>query len=237
MRLISNLHDYYDGALKYFAEDKIHTYVRNREEHRNFGRPLDFSTDFMSNHWRWPTDLYRKVRIIGFCGKIYPALKYEYSVPDEEHGGYHKKTIAEFCYTPEEAIDAELRWIERENKPQSHEFKHSDWDGIWKSLTTRKDYLELFQSHRTPCFAIDVITEWDIQYHSSWTLIINPTLKDYKFQKIFDSYIAMQELEMFLGNVLVQDTQVKVPVGSDVVIAESKGFDKHSFRNMPKTKR
>jgi hypothetical protein len=236
MRLISNFHDYYDGAMKYFANDDMHTYIRNREVISDFARPLDFSTDLMSSAWRWPTRLYKNIRIIGFCGKIYPVLKLEYTIPDEEFGDFHRKSVVEFCFTPEEAIAAEISWMERESVCQSSSVKNSEWKEMWNTLTNRKDYLELFQTHRTPCFAIDVIG-YPSEYASNWTLIINPTLKDYKFQKIFDSYIAMQELEMFLGNVLVQDTQVKVPVGSDVVIAESKGFDKHSFRNMPTTKR
>lgn len=235
MRLISGFTDYYDGALKYFAEDKVNTYVRNREEIRNFARPLDYSRDYTSNHYKWPTNLHRIMRVIGFCGKIYPVLIVEYVVPDNENP-YFNKTVIEYCYTPEEAIESELRAVERDKNTRVYNpTKHSDWDGIWKDLSNRKDYLEVFQLHKTPCFAVDYL-DWSPDYPSSWALIINPTLKDYKFQKVFDAYIAMQELEMFIGNALVQDTQVKVPVGSDEIIAQSKGFDKYSFRKSPSKK-
>ena len=61
-------------------------------------------------------------------------------------------------------------------------------------------------------------------------LIVNPCLKEYKFFKYMDAYTIYQELEMFVGNDLVRDTKVEVPVGSDKVLAASKGYDKYSFR-------
>jgi hypothetical protein len=39
---------------------------------------------------------------------------------------------------------------------------------------------------------------------------------------------------MFFNNVLCDTSTPPMPVGNDVIIAASKGFDKYSFRNLPK---
>ena len=96
--------------------------------------------------------------------------------------------------------------------------------------------------------------------HSScydYTVIVNPKLTsipisdmiqcglDYKLQNIeedirfvtqLDPYTAMQELEMFIGNVLTNNTTPTMPVGTDDQIRDSKGFDKWSFRKMKEKK-
>ena len=64
-------------------------------------------------------------------------------------------------------------------------------------------------------------------------LIINPRLAEFNFVSVIDPYSATQELSMFIGNDLARDIQPVMPVGSDKVIAESKGFDKWSFRKPP----
>jgi hypothetical protein len=46
----------------------------------------------------------------------------------------------------------------------------------------------------------------------------------------------MQELEMFIGNVLTNNTTPTMPVGTDDQIRDSKGFDKWSFRKMKEKK-
>ena len=64
-------------------------------------------------------------------------------------------------------------------------------------------------------------------------LIKNPILKDFNFHRIIKPYIAFQEIEMYLGGILANTKTPPMPVGSDKVIAESKGYDKWSFRKMP----
>ncbi len=230
MRLISEFHDYYDGAMKYFAEDKHHTYIRKGELIGKIDAPARLCYDF-SAVWRWPTELYKRVRIVGFCGKIYPLLINTYRVPGEMY-----KEAVEYCYTPEDAIKCENDEIARSGVKSAYSTANTDWHGIWDILTTRKEYLDVFLAHNVPCFCVDVNGVYERHFATDWVLRTNPALKDYKFQVIFDAYIAAQELEMYLGNELAQDTKVKVPVGSDVVIAESKGFDKYSFRKGPKVK-
>lgn len=90
-----------------------------------------------------------------------------------------------------------------------------------------------------------------------YTVIVNPQLTaipvselvrcgiDNKLQNIeedirlvtqLDPFTAMQELEMFIGNVLTSNTTPSMPVGTDDQIRDSKGFDKWSFRKMKEAK-
>jgi hypothetical protein len=87
-------------------------------------------------------------------------------------------------------------------------------------------------------------TEKDI---SVWSLSKNqpkvvgvchyPVLKDLDFARIIDPYTMYQELDRWFG-VHANPDVTKVPVGSDEVLAEAKGFDrKFSFRKEPSNKK
>lgn len=51
-----------------------------------------------------------------------------------------------------------------------------------------------------------------------------------EMHKVVDPYTMYQEIETYMGNVLVQPDIAPCTVGSDEIIAQQKGFDKHSFR-------
>jgi hypothetical protein len=71
---------------------------------------------------------------------------------------------------------------------------------------------------------------------NTFTLIKNPILEKFCFHRLIDPYTAIQEIEMYIGRIAINNTP-PMPVGSDKVIAESKGFDKWSFRKPPTKKR
>lgn len=77
---------------------------------------------------------------------------------------------------------------------------------------------------------------FDRKYNSlkDGNILINPSLKMLGFQKVLHTMDAFQQIEMFLSNQLAQETQGKVPVGTDEVIGMSKGFNRYSFRNAKK---
>ena len=65
-------------------------------------------------------------------------------------------------------------------------------------------------------------------YHAG-KLIINPCLKDYDFAQMVDPYTAFQEIDMFLGNNMVDQVDPRVNRTNEE-IRDSKGMDKWSFR-------
>lgn len=100
-----------------------------------------------------------------------------------------------------------------------------DW--TLKSLKKLKEEIKylntsnIFIEHETPIFVVDYINSH---------FIINPRLKDYGFQTIFDPIQAYQEIEMYIGNILLPKDKESVPLTDKEKII-SKGFDlKTSFR-------
>ena len=100
-----------------------------------------------------------------------------------------------------------------------------DW--ILKSLKKFKEEIKylnisnIFIEYETPIFVIDYVNSH---------FIINPRLKDYGFQTIFDPVQAYQEIEMYIGNILLPKDKESTPLTDKEKII-SKGFDlKTSFR-------
>jgi hypothetical protein len=101
-----------------------------------------------------------------------------------------------------------------------------------------------FVCYRKTCYSSDFLNDrngnffgsiekYDLKSSDAYDVFIkNPILKEFDFQKIVNPYEAMQEIEMYIGR-LAENNLPKMPVGSDKVIAESKGFDKWSFRKIP----
>ena len=74
MRLVSKLHDFYDGVIRSTASDKTHTFVR---ETREIETDVN-STYFLSASFRTAKkDVEVRGEFVGFCGKVYPCLRIE----------------------------------------------------------------------------------------------------------------------------------------------------------------
>lgn len=100
------------------------------------------------------------------------------------------------------------------------------------SFVTFREYCYCQNFKKSNDLIVGSDKKYDLDYSNAYSVVIkNPILKDFDFQKILDPYIATQEIEMYLGR-LAENNVPKMPVGSDKVIAESKGFDKWSFRKM-----
>lgn len=223
MRIFSTFKDYYDGALKDFQLDAFPVYNRTTESidisHKiNFiNMPLtvnyhDKTDQIVASGWYYyephskklPYNelIELKLKIIGFCGKIYPVytnndnsiIKYANDYPSISTFKSYNFRTNNFNY--ESTIDG------------------------WNELINSQILIDLFLKYKTPVYILEPFK----------TLKTNNLLSEYKFQRIFNPYEAIQEIDMYLNNVLVEDKQPIMPVGSDKIIAESKGFDKHSFR-------
>lgn len=68
-----------------------------------------------------------------------------------------------------------------------------------------------------------------IVYEEGKRYILNPALKDYEFGKIMDPYTAYQEIDMYLGNNMVDQFDPSVN-RTDIEIRDSKGMDDWSFK-------
>jgi len=206
MKIYSKFKEPYDSGLRYFNEDNGIIWHRDEQTLLNY-KTIPNAPAFSINAKLLSSDKH-PLYTIGFCGKYYPFM----ILKDSET---LKENIEYYFHKPELFEVTKQRWI------HSKYFNYSINEYISELMK-----LDLFKKFNTPLVLI-------IHNERRRTdLFINPKIKNYEFSKIFDPYLMFQELEMFISNVLTNNNTPEMPVGSDKVIAESKGYDKWSFRKM-----
>ena len=237
-----NKKDYYDGVAGSTGIDKTIVYEREENELPDMEVPIFFvhqshswqknrNSAFVNFRYYQLKKEYQKKYpmmnyfIIGFCGKLYVGWKL-----------YYEKSIGiinELC----------IDYIYDENLILSMIDDKSSWRGkFFDNLNEIKNFdaLNIFRKYHSPIFLFDCnynVTNINLNRLYSHNnknpkFIINPTLKDYEFYKIFDSFQAFQEIQMFLGGVLGSNEKNIVEVEDKYKIAQY-GFDKWSFRKEP----
>lgn len=264
MKLITNIKDYYDGAIQY-SEDVVYRRL-------NEAVKLSPSDDNMAKNAISACkggDL-----ILGFCGKIYPFFIHNkrplyFGIPKDVE--YAK----EVYYSFNEKARRYEYWKKREDmytlmasagvvplgmrdmfrKREKLEVVEDDAMFYHHNVASfvyyrhQTEYLGQFvESKGTRILGTSLYFNYNSEdqiprsydrfgrIESRGVLIKNPILSDFGFHRQLDSYTATQEIEMYLGRLAYNDTP-PMPVGSDKVIAESKGFDKYSFRKLPTKKK
>lgn len=221
MRIYSKFKQNYDSGLRYFGEEN--GIVWQRETKKIYESELpnmpNIDTDLIYKYYhpgKFGSNYIIRFEVIGFCGKFYPLLHVL------NHIGYHKITY--YIRSPE--FFNLSKWYK--------EYNDYDIDGYIHKL----ENLDLFKKYNTPLLLL-TFSDSEEMFNSpsklkNWNMLINPDINKYAFEQIFNPYLFFQELEMFIGNILTVNNTPKMPVGSDKVIEYSKGFDKWSFRKMPK---
>jgi hypothetical protein len=210
MRIISKFHDYYDGGAV-FGIDKSLVWCRDRRE---ILLPEVVRQKF--NHFDG---------VVGFCGKIFPFMR---------SGDCEQITFGD------DAKRFEYRRIDLRGWESTYErvertsiYWQKDVNNQYDEIVASKDLESLFLKYQTPIFVIETVVGFTQLMRRQPLLIVNPTLKDYYFYRLFDVTQTFQEIEMFRSNVLVSETMT-VPPRTDEEIGTSKGFDRESFRNSKK---
>jgi hypothetical protein len=163
--------------------------------------------------------------IFGFCGKLYLlficncnnknytfndviAFKNKYDTCESNDGRYIvMDDTRSLFYTLPFNIESIEQW-----KNTYHIFEKID---------------DIFVALNCPVFCI---------FPRSKKLIINPILKDFGMQSVFDPYTTYQEIDMYLNNVLTNRHAPDI-IRTDDLIRDSKGMDKWSFRQIGPKKR
>lgn len=229
MRINSHFKDYYDGVQALGHDDSL-VYMRYRKTHEVRLNTMAERADAMT---KWvhlvnthapdfdaSTKRFDRI-IIGFCGELFQVVRHR-----EFHWveGVHKEKGRRFFYDSDSFRKA---------------FPGLD-EGMWFNWLGRKtNYPELgsydnddepFVAIKAPVFAL----EYGENVQDEIKVHINPCLKDYEFVRIKSDFEAYQELEMYLGNVLVNAGPEPQPV-SDLGKVISHGFDpKMGFRKRKK---
>lgn len=262
MKLVGNIKDYYDGAATQFGYSDDVIYNRLCEVIQFYGYGTDMLKQIVQ-HSPLINKLVKCDITIGFCGKLYygfvdsrlfenPVVLFPYL----------QKDVDAFIKLYEEK-KKQLRkyetpsWSYASFAKSVGYVKTSSLDSIngdYEECLDAVDNHTIFQDLGCPTFAYYEHFFFKKGGHLFGTsipsdryrtrtddkgcplptrwLIKNPILKDFDFGKLIDPYTASQEIEMYLGRLATNNTP-PMPVGSDKVIAESKGFDKYSFRKLP----
>ena len=256
MRIISKQRDYYDSVMKHVTDDP-NVFVRNKSEVKL--EPLEFSESIlnkMKQFWRHtpiqdsPFSL--RTIMIGFCGKVYPALQVTYDPSTKyqwkENETYNFYDIEHYRKFIDETVK-DQKFSKRYYKGREGRYSWSrncDADEFISEFLNKwsgsEDFSDLFFQFKSPIF---VLRQENKTFRVSWggssysgvsRFDINTPLQKYNFQKMFDPYMAFQELEMYYFGVLGCTEKDTVQI-SDLDMRNQKGFDDMSFKKYPTKKR
>lgn len=236
MRIVSKFRDYYDGVMTSLGyHDKSMVFIRKEVEVDIKDYPLFYDTG-----WRSTSPLLQISRyylssegkkdyyafnhfIIGFCGKLYLGFKFYSEVAENKNFPFNKLSNKKTKTTITYDIDV-IKSI----------LNISDMNLFNERVEAirKMDFTDMFHELNTPIFVFDASTPNNFKgYNSSGgELIVNPSLKKYEFYRIFDSFQAYQEIEMYVGGVL-GNNEDKTLKSTDKEKIISHGFDyKYSFR-------
>jgi len=244
MRIVSSFKDYYDIGLTYGIDPKC-VYVRETRELEN-PRP---------DHNKAPTSdqlalipLLIKGNsvpydggsgidggIVAFCGHVYPFWSHgeivAFSLPkladlvnkDPTVPLEDKKRIVSVVQF---VLDPKIRHtIRHSGRFYAYGISHYSFKK-WQQEFKPEIEDEVFRYFNTPI----MLVEHNSNHQPKVT--INPRLNKLGFASVIDPYKAFQELSMYIGNNLVNQKDPNPPI-SDILKAETHGFNKWSFRKPP----
>lgn len=219
MRIISKFKDYYDCIQKY-GMDQNTLYIRNK---------IDIPDILISKSIKIPKEIGRLDSntylidikfdscIVFFCGKVYKILKeHLYPTKYEKNQLYYQSHKNVYYNSYKEVLDNHQNINDSHKKIIFDYFKENN-------IVINLDFFRKFNSP---------IIQLDIFNHGS-NLTVNPILRQIEFFKIVPPQEAYQKIYMFISGVLGNQEKL-IPVISDELKAQSKGFNKWSFRKIGK---
>lgn len=233
MKLITNFHDYYDTPFQHSAVDPKHIFKRETAV-------LQLRSEcskFIYSGSPYINEDYRKCLFkgcIGFCGKLYPFIIYKplgqdneifYSTMDLQKK--HPELLKNPSHKRRSFLNTSNNYDQWLDKGMIKK-----WIDVYE-LYKDQQLLAIFEKYKTAYFLItgENWAEMTLRDRSSIVVTLYPNLKDYQFFKVFDTYHAFQAIEQYLTNNLVKPDMIEIKI-PDKLKAESKGFDKWSFRKM-----
>ena len=217
MKLHTDFHDYYDFAVGYGIDEKVHYNRYTKEIEIDINIKADFPPGWLEAY------------LLGFCGNIYPVIKLDRlnrSVYDCEYDYGDFEVLETFyAYSLAEAEDKKRAWEEfcdGFNYSNDRELLRIKQFFVDWSFQNDEIFLEL----KAPCWIIKLD-------RNQKTGFINPKLKDLGFERVKDSFTAFQEISVYLSNILLE--QKETATVEDKFRIEQHGFDlKKSFRKEKK---
>jgi hypothetical protein len=175
--------------------------------------------------------------IIGFCGNIYPYIKIieiDKDIPYTNSIENYVYSLPDFIKVLKGYKDSKLKYVNSSKTLCTDFYKIiEDWlenNKIerWREsfeLDDCKDLINIFTDHNVAYFNLCCER---VPYMDNVQLY--PVLANYQFFRVMDIFSTYQTLESYLCNILVAPDDPYIEPVSDKIKAESKGFDKFSFR-------
>ena len=253
MRIIAKNHDYYDSALA-FGHDEHVVFERKEKEYvAGWKKPLPDGYDVMSPKmgrremtYQWAHgrregsyDTNKEDRefaylpfTVAFCGKLYPGIRIDSRKGTDSWSSDYAYTFDAYVILlnhfgigfvePTRGRGWSVYGVERKGSPK----KEEDCKEYFKR--SGEGHAAFFAKRGHP---IAVYVPGD-----PTTLFINCELKKFAFYKVFDSYTAFQELDMFISGIMTRDGNPMAGI-SDKDLRDKKGFDDMSFKKAPTKRR
>jgi hypothetical protein len=257
MRIISKHKDYYDTALKMGADnlviykrelteyseangkgkdgaldgpfldifDQINDFVQRKEvDKKASAYKIDYA-EFENTAKKLTARLERFG--IAFCGDVYRGL----ALKIIDHNGLYAKESTEYFYESDALNHAiETLGLKRKASPSYAPKMKVAYDpiDIYFSHDVTDSRREFLIENKIVCAS--VMKSGRSRFGKN-VLTINPILADFQFFKVMDPYKAHQEISMWLGGVLTNNT--KIPEPEDKLKVLMHGFNKMSFKHRP----
>jgi hypothetical protein len=216
MKLHSNFRDYYDNAIGYGIDERVH--------YNRITKNADINLKSQADRPRHP-----RSGILGFCGVFFPFIqlsRFDKKRDCDWEDEYDGAIVEEFfAFSLVEYQEKENDWYEFSddfgNYGRVDELKLKQFFLDWHS-----DSDEVFLDLKCPV--------WMMRFYAKPPNgVLNPRLKDVGFDRIKDSVTAFQEISIYLANILVE--QKTVETVEDKYRIQQHGFDlKTSFRKEKK---
>lgn len=217
MRLYSDFHDYYDNAVGYGIDERVH--------YSRLTKSVDVNLKSQADR-----PIHRRSGILGFCGVSFPFIqlsRFDKKRICDWEDEYDGKIVEEyFAFSLAEYKEKENAWEEYSDDIEFY--------GAADEIKLKQFFLD-WQSDSDTIFLEFKCPVWMMRfYDQSPNGILNPRLKDLGFERIKDSFTAFQEISMYLANILVEQKEI-IEI-ADKYRIEQHGFDpKTSFRKTKKT--
>jgi hypothetical protein len=225
MYIVSKFRDYYDTASAY-GIDKDCVYNRELKEIELKTSKLPYGSDQRLRD----KSIFIEPFLIGFCGKIYPAVKLSCSTSSFNYSAPTQIEEMLFSFTEfQSRLESLGIYLEKSkqyfwqtdriiHKTGAENFFYGD----------HREYENLFREYHTPIFSIG---KPGLLVRENVHLTINPSLRKLQFMKMKDPHTTFQDIYQYLAGVLGNKEKDIVQI-SDKDMLKQKGFDKYSFKTM-----
>lgn len=248
MKIVSDFKDYYDSTVLAFSADSKYPIFTRFEQYppkniqdqlfKAFSAPhricnfYSLSTKTSSTDIVYLPDIFKnvflKTRTILFCGKSYHLIEVVSHDGCLRNCFYDASTTVDYLNS---LFDNDLSV-----KKKYHSFSKKQYHSFSIEKQIEKYFLTTGQDSILRDWLINIKLSIALFKEKEFEMIINPNLEMYQFFKIFDTYQAFQELEMWIEGTLANPPNFMVEI-SDTDKIKKYGFDSvHGFRKRPNIK-